>query len=160
MPDLLLCRLLEFIQHGPRRGGRTFVSGDILVDACQVLGDILQRLKVVAGHHGDGLHDRRAAAMDACDHLRSGEGIAQLVFHHPEDAMGLFRRVLRISLGVLGDQVRCLGVIVGLFRRQGCAYAACKVRQYRILIVDLLTGNPAARVCQDLVRAPMTRSGT
>ena len=148
-------RRVELGQHRP--GGLILaLEADALLvagDTGQILGDLLELLEGIALHHADGLHQGRAAAMDAGNSLSGLEGVAELVLHHAHDAMGVLGGPGGIPDDVLVAQlahVVLFHVEVGL-GGQGSADAAGEVGHDLILVVDVVTSQTAAGVGQDLI---------
>ena len=124
----------------------------VAFQACQVFCDFLKLFQVVAAHHGDGFHERGTASVHACYCLGGFVGVAEFVFHHAHDTVGVFCAVGRVAEYILIAQVCCFRGVEAFFGWKGCAYASGQVGQCLIFMVNVVSCQAASRIGQHFVR--------
>ena len=94
--------------------------------------------------------------MDTGNSLGALEGVTQLILHHAHDTMGLLGGVSGVTHDVLVAQLGSLGSVEGLLGGQRGADTAGQVGEDLVLMVDVVTGDAAAGVGQNLIGYPLT----
>ena len=83
-------------------------------------------------------------------------GIAELIFHHTHNAVGVLCAVGRIAADVFVAQLGCLRCKEAFLGGQGCADASGQVGQCLILMVNVVSRQSAPRIGQNLIRHPLS----
>ena len=93
--------------------------------------------------------------MYACHCLGCFVGVAQLVFHHAHDTVGVLCAVGRVAEYILIAQFCCLRRKEAFFRWKGSTDTAGQVGQGFVLMVHVVSCQTASRVGQHLIRNPL-----
>ena len=93
--------------------------------------------------------------MDTGHGLRRLECVTETILHHAHDTMGILGAVSGVAADVLIAKLGSFGIEEALLGRQGRADTAGEVGHDLILVVDVVTGETATGVGEDLVGNPL-----